>query len=61
MKNEEKAVTGGSEASRIAIAVRKGKFQVQRVTYDSKGVSTIERLSEWISAESAKAVAAKLR
>ncbi len=32
---------------RIAVAVEQGRVQLQRVTYNPKGSSTIEPLSQW--------------
>ena len=32
---------------RIAVAVEQGRAQLQRVTYNPKGASTIETLSQW--------------
>ena len=37
----------------IAMAVSKGKWQVRRVDYNKKGVSTITPLTNWISKKAA--------
>jgi hypothetical protein len=33
----------------ISIRIKKGKYQVVDVTYDKKGISTINEISEWLS------------
>lgn len=43
----------------IALAVKQGKFQVQRVTFASNGVSTIEPLSAWVNYDHAKELIAE--
>lgn len=38
-------------AEEYAQAVKAGLFQLQRITYDAKGRSTVERLTDWRDAD----------
>lgn len=37
----------------FGVAVKHGKFRANRITYNSRGVSTIEPLTDWTDADSA--------
>ena len=41
----------------FGVAVKQGKAQAQRITYDAKGAATIVALSGWVSLAEAQAVA----
>ena len=40
----------------IGIAIKQGKAQLQRITYNAKGTATIEALSGWITLPAAQAL-----
>lgn len=42
------AYSSDMENTKVAIAVKKGKFQVQIVRYDRRGISTIQPITDWI-------------
>ena len=44
-------------AAQIGIAVKKGQFQAQSITYDKRGKSTIAPLSGWVTAAEATRIA----
>ena len=58
--NKDKAANRPGRMMMIAVAVRQGKFQVQKVTYNDRGVSTILPLTNWVSKETAYIVKAGL-
>jgi uncharacterized protein YxeA len=39
---------GGEKEMSASIRIKKGKYQVVEVTYNNKGVSTINVISDWI-------------
>ena len=50
MKDNARALLQAAAAARTAglvVAVRAGRGQIQRVTYDARGVATITPLSGW--------------
>lgn len=46
-----------TNAAKIGVAVRKGQFQAQRISYDAKGKSTVEPISGWTTAGEATKIA----
>ena len=44
----------------IGLAVKQGKAQVQRITYNAKGTSTIEPLSAWVTLAEAQTLREKI-